>query len=56
MATLLPGTSSTESTQGVLSLVFRRVKAGSAKMEARSLFSDYYIGPLHRQPLELFGS
>lgn len=37
--TLEPGTMLTESTEGVLSLVLRRVKAGSARTEARSLFS-----------------
>ena len=37
--TLAPGTISTCSTEGVLSRVLRRVKAGSARIEARSLFS-----------------
>ena len=37
--TVLPGTMVTCSTLGVLSRVLRRVKAGSARTEARSLFS-----------------
>ena len=37
--TVEPGTISTWSTQGVLSLVLRRVNAGSASTDARSLFS-----------------
>ena len=37
--TLLPGTMVTDSTHGVLSRVLRRVKAGAANTEARSLFS-----------------
>ena len=35
----LPGTISTESTEGVLSRVLRRVNAGSARIDARSLLS-----------------
>jgi hypothetical protein len=54
---LLPGTISTESTQGVLSLVLRRVKAGSARIEARSLFSGGCRpgARLHRRPPEATG-
>ena len=37
--TVAPGTMLTCSTHGVLSRVLRRVKAGSASTEARSLFS-----------------
>ena len=39
MSTLLPLTSSTVTHAGVLSLVFLRAPAGSARMEARSLLS-----------------
>ena len=39
MLTVLPGTISTDSTHGVLSRVLRRVNAGSARIEARSLLS-----------------
>jgi hypothetical protein len=39
--TVLPGTISTDSTHGVLSRVLRRVKAGSARTDARSLFSGW---------------
>jgi len=39
ISTWSPGTSSMWTTAGVLSRVFTRVKAGSATMEARSLFS-----------------
>lgn len=39
--TVAPGTISTCSTHGVLSRVLRRVNAGSASTEARSLFSGW---------------
>ena len=41
MTTLLPGTISTDRTQGVLSLVFWREKAGSRRIEARNRFSGF---------------
>ena len=41
MLIVLPGTISTERTHGVLSRVLRRVNAGSAKIEARNLFSGW---------------
>ena len=41
ISTRFPGTISTDRTQGVLSRVLRRVKAGSARIEARSLLSGW---------------
>ena len=41
ICTLSPGTISTFSTDGVLSLVLTRLNAGSARIEARSLLSGW---------------
>jgi hypothetical protein len=46
-STVLPGTSWTFTTAGVLSMVFLRSKCGSATIEARSVLSGMVVAAAH---------